>query len=215
MNSGGLNSGSLAQPEPSSAKGSSSSINTQSDPGIFTTTYYEPSDRNKIPVGPLTPLSSDKLSVKHCATGLSQSPFTGRPEFRHFPGSRRRLPTSLGNGSRPQSGSGNAAKARVRGASGRLDSLGKGFLKPAGWAPKWYHSAALLRGGPAGRSAGELVNKPEGRDGLRDLPAGPGQPVQMPGMRSGVLFALREGTPEEPLLAGRTAAAGALPLPDR
>ena len=40
-----------------------------------------------------------------------------------------------------------------------------------------------------------------------------GQPVQMPGMRSGVMFALYEGAPEEPLLAARTAAAGPLPLP--
>ena len=214
MNSGGLNSGSLAQPEPGSAKGSSSS-NTQSDPGIFITTYYEPSDRNKIPVGPLTPLSSANRSAKHCATVPGQSPFTGRPEFRHFPGRRSWLTASQSNVSRPQSGAGNAAKARSVGAAGRLDSLGKGFLETAVWATQWYHSPAPLRGGPAGRSAGELANKPEGRDGLRELPAGPGQPIQMPGMRSGVLFALREGTPEEPLLAGRTAAAGTLPLPGR
>ena len=74
---------------------------------------------------------------------------------------------------------------------------------------------ARLRDGPAGRSAGELLNKPEERDGLRDLPAGPGQPVQMPGMRGRALFALYEGAPEESLLAARTAAAGPLPLPGR
>ena len=127
----------------------------------------------------------------------------------------------LGKCNGVQRGAGNAAtlatppKARFRGASGQLDSLGKGFLERGGWATRWYHSPAPLRGGPAGRSAGELLDKPEGRDGLRDLPAGPGQPVQMPGMRGRALFALYEGAPEESLLAARTAAAGPLPLPGR
>ena len=127
----------------------------------------------------------------------------------------------LGKCNGVQRGAGNAPtlatpqKARFRGASGRLDSLGKGFPERGGSATKWYHSPAPLRGGPAGRSAGELLNKPEERDGLRDLPAGPGQPVQMPGMRGRALFALYEGAPEESLLAARTAAAGPLPLPGR
>ena len=127
----------------------------------------------------------------------------------------------LGKCNGVQRGAGNAPtlatpqKARFRGASGRLDSLGRGFPERGGSATKWYHSPAPLRGGPAGRSAGELVNKPEERDGLRDLPAGPGQPVQMPGMRGRALFALYEGAPEESLLAARTAAAGPLPLPGR
>ena len=127
----------------------------------------------------------------------------------------------LGKCNGVQRGAGNAPtlatpqKARFRGASGRLDSLGRGFPERGGSATKWYHSPAPLRGGPAGRSAGELLNKPEERDGLRDLPAGPGQPVQMPGMRGRALFALYEGAPEESLLAARTAAAGPLPLPGR
>ena len=173
--------------------------------------------------------TSPNCSAKHSATGSGQSPFTGRPEFRDFPGDRSRLPIAFAwpprlGGWRPLTWATAAVskaepatpqKPRVRGASGRLDSLGKGFLEWVWWATKWYHSPAPLRGGPAGRSAGELVNKPEGRDGLRDLPAGPGQPVQMPGMRSRVLFALHEGAPEEPLLAAGAAAAGALPFPDR
>ena len=127
----------------------------------------------------------------------------------------------LGKCNGVQRGAGNAPtlatpqKARFRGASGRLDSLGRGFPERGGSATKWYHSPAPLRGGPAGRSVGELLNKPEERDGLRDLPAGPGQPVQMPGMRGRALFALYEGAPEESLLAARTAAAGPLPLPGR
>ena len=127
----------------------------------------------------------------------------------------------LGKCNGVQRGAGNAPtlatpqKARFRGASGRLDLLGKGFPERGGSATKWYHSPAPLRGGPAGRSAGELLNKPEERDGLRDLPAGPGQPVQMPGMRGRALFALYEGAPEESLLAARTASAGPLPLPGR
>ena len=134
-----------------------------------------------------------------------------------MPGSRRRRPlafawaTRLGGWRTLSSANAtvsNAAlatpqKARFRGASGRLDLLGKGFLERGGSATKWYHSPAPPRGGPAGRSAGELLNKPEGRDGLRDLPAGPGQPVQMPGMRGRALFALYEGAPEESLLAAR------------
>ena len=115
----------------------------------------------------------------------------------------------LGKYNGVQRGSGNAPtlatpqEARFRGAAGRLDSLGKGFLERGGSATKWYHSPAPLRGGPAGQSAGELVNNPEERDGLRDLPAGPGQPVQMPGMRGRALFSLYEGAPEESLLAGQ------------
>ena len=69
MNSGGIKFRfPRRQPEPGSAKGSSSSLYV-SDPGyLFTTTYYEPSDRNKIPVGPLTPLSSDNRSQPLCKT---------------------------------------------------------------------------------------------------------------------------------------------------
>ena len=161
--------------------------------------------------------------------GLGQSLRTGGTEFGDLPGCRRRRPISFAwatrlGGWRTLSSANatvsNAApatpqKARFRGASGRLDSLGKGFLERVGSATKWYHSPAPLRGGPAGRSAGELVNNPEERDGLRDLPAGPGQPVQMPGMWGRALFALYEGAPEESLLAARTAAAGPLPLPGR
>ena len=233
MNSGGLNSGSLTQPEPGSAKGSSSS-NTQSDPGIFTTTYYEPSAGTEFRLArslrhlkttspqtivPAVQANRFVLGVRSLA--ISQAvgagcPFLllGRPGSAagdRSPGQMQRCPTWR----RRRPNAGNAAKARAHGASGRLDSLGKGFLETAVLAMKWYHGPAPLRGGPAGRSAGELVNKPEGRDGLRDLPAGPGQPVQMPGMRSGVLFALHEGAPEGPLLAAGAAATGPLPLPDR
>ena len=63
--------------------------------GLYNTDYYDLYNRNIIPVGPLTPLSSATLSAKHCATGLGQSLCTGLTEFGHLPGSRRRLPISF------------------------------------------------------------------------------------------------------------------------
>ena len=156
-----------------------------------------------------------------------------------MPGCRRRRPISFAWATRlggwrliPWANAtvSNAAPAtpQRRGSVGQLSRLTRWKCDP--WSgPSWQRSGIIVPlhcgsdqvCGPerpySGKRAGELTSgiNQEERDRLRDLPAGPGQPVQMPGMRGRALFALYEGAPEESLLAARTAAAGPLPLPGR